>query len=413
MSKYPVYEQYEESGIKWIGQFPKHWEIKPLKAIVSFNDDSISDSEDPESTIRYVDISSVSYDRGISRAESMSFAESPSRARRKAKVGDVIISTVRTYLKAVASVDYEHADCVFSTGFAVLRSKPGEINPDYLKWLVLNDLFIQAVEAHSEGLSYPAINPPLLVSLKVAIPSAPEIKAISKTLNIEIKRIGELIDKKNSFLDLVKEKILSVVMNEQISGAGELERLKRMTEVISRPAPIVDNDEYTPLGLYNRGRGLFHKPVTLGKDMGDSTFFYVEEGDLILSGQFAWEGAVTMASENENGCVVSHRYPVIRGTSVATEYLLALFMSDFGDFLLNESSRGAAGRNRPLNINLLLNEKIRIPSIEVQNEIRRLMYLRSQAEVKVKKSIELLKERRSAFITAAVTGQIDLREESK
>lgn len=413
MIHYPVYEQYEESGIKWIGQFPKHWEIKPLKAIVSFNDDSISDSEDPELTIRYVDISSVSYDRGISSAESMPFTESPSRARRKAKVGDVIISTVRTYLKAVASVDHEHADCIFSTGFAVLRSKPGEIDSDYLKWLVLNDLFIQAVEAHSEGLSYPAINPPLLVSLKVAIPSAPEILAISRTLDLEIKRIGDLIDKKNKFLDLVKEKILSVVMNEQINGPGEFERLKRVTEVISRPAPIVDNDEYIPLGLYNRGRGLFHKPVTLGKDMGDSTFFYVEKGDLILSGQFAWEGAVTMASENENGCVVSHRYPVIRGTSVATEYLLALFMSDFGDFLLNESSRGAAGRNRPLNINLLLNEKIRIPSIEVQNEIRRLMYLRSQAEVKVKKSIELLKERRSAFITAAVTGQIDLREESK
>ena len=146
--------------------------------------------------------------------------------------------------------------------------------------------------------------------------------------------------------------------------------------------------------------------------MGDSSFFYVEEGDLILSGQFAWEGAVTMATEKETGCVVSHRYPVIRGESIATEYLFALFMTNFGDFLLNESSRGAAGRNRPLNINLLLNEKIRIPSPEVQSEVKRLMYLKAQADIKVKKSIALLKERRSAFITAAVTGQIDLRGES-
>lgn len=66
--------------------------------------------------------------------------------------------------------------------------------------------------------------------------------------------------------------------------------------------------------------------------MGDSSFFYVEEGDLILSGQFAWEGAVTMATEKETGCVVSHRYPVIRGKSIATEYLFALFMTNFGDF---------------------------------------------------------------------------------
>jgi type I restriction enzyme S subunit len=251
----------------------------------------------------------------------------------------------------------------------------------------------------------------LFQTFKIAIPSFTEQALIAGILEIEANRIGTLIKKKTRFLELIKEKVLALVMNEQIQGSGEFDRLKRMTDVVSRPVTIIDGDEYVALGLYNRGRGLFHKPVTLGKDMGDSSFFYVEEGDLILSGQFAWEGAVTMATEKETGCVVSHRYPVIRGKSIATEYLFALFMTNFGDFLLNESSRGAAGRNRPLNINLLLNEKIRIPSPEVQSEVKRLMYLKAQADVKVKKSIALLKERRSAFITAAVTGKIDLRGE--
>lgn len=410
MSHYKSYPAYKKSGVEWIGQVPEHWELKPLKISVTHNDDVIPDDVDPEELINYVDISSVSYSEGISNVEQMAFGNAPSRARRKAKAGDVILSTVRTYLKAVASVNEEFADCIFSTGFAVLRSRPNKLEPSFLKWLVLNDLFIQAVEAHSEGLSYPAINPPTLVALKTALPSFAEQRIISNVLENEANRIDSLIDKKTRFIELVKEKILAVAMNEQINGGGELIRLRYLIEVIARPVIIKDGDEYTPLGLYNRGRGLFHKPKTLGKDIGDSDFFYVEQGDLILSGQFAWEGALTIASNNENGCVVSHRYPVIRGKNVATEYLFALFMTNFGDFLLNESSRGAAGRNRPLNMNLLLNEKIRIPSAETQSEIQRLVCLKTQVEKKTQKSIELLKERRSAFITAAVTGQIDVRQ---
>lgn len=411
MSHYKPYPTYKESGIEWIGQVPEHWELKPLKISVSHNDDVLPDCTHPEELIRYVDISSVSYNEGISKVEEMTFGNAPSRARRKANSGDVIVSTVRTYLKAVASVDDEFSDCIFSTGFAVLRSRPGKLEPKFLKWLVLNDLFIQAVEAHSEGLSYPAINPPTLVGLKTAIPGFDEQNKIADILEAETTRIDTLITKKTRFIELIKEKILAIVMNEQMHGCGDFERLARLTEVISRPVSIDSDTEYVALGLYNRGRGLFHKPPTLGKDIGDSNFFYVEEGDLILSGQFAWEGAVTIASEKETSCVVSHRYPVVRGKLIPTEYLLALLMTNFGDFLLNESSRGAAGRNRPLNINLLLNEKIRIPSPEVQSEVKRLMYLKTQAEKKVEQSIDLLKERRSAFITAAVTGQIDLRGE--
>jgi len=170
MSRYKVYPEYKESGVKWIGSVPEHWDLKPLKIIVSHNDDTLPDYTNPEDPIRYVDISSVSYSEGISKIEEMPFGDAPSRARRKAKSGDVILSTVRTYLKAVASVDDEFEDCTFSTGFAVLRPRPNKMEPRFLKWLVLNDLFIQAVEAHSEGLSYPAINPPTLVSLKTVIP---------------------------------------------------------------------------------------------------------------------------------------------------------------------------------------------------------------------------------------------------
>ena len=212
-------------------------------------------------------------------------------------------------------------------------------------------------------------------------------------------------------MDKDNKKINASIMKCLDDSSTKYIRLAHCCDVMSRPVVQNDASSYTQLGLFNKGRGIFFKDERKSENMGDSNFFWVEKGDLILSGQFAWEGAVTMASDEETGCVISHRYPAIRGKSIATEYLCALLMTDFGDFLLNESSRGAAGRNRPLNIRLLLDEKIRLPSLEVQNEIRRLMYLRAQAEKKFKRNTELLNEYRQSLISNVVTGKVRVVEE--
>lgn len=101
MSHYKPYPAYRDSGVEWIGQVPSKWEVKPIKIVATFNDDVLPDSTAADTPISYVDISSVSYAAGIGSTEEMLFGNAPSRARRKAKVGDVVISTVRTYLKAV------------------------------------------------------------------------------------------------------------------------------------------------------------------------------------------------------------------------------------------------------------------------------------------------------------------------
>ncbi|BBT97483.1 hypothetical protein WP8W19C03_P11300 (plasmid) [Aeromonas veronii] len=98
MSHYKPYPAYRDSGVEWIGQVPSKWEVKPIKIVATFNDDVLPDSTAADTPISYVDISSVSYAAGIGSTEEMLFGNAPSRARRKAKVGDVVISTVRTYL---------------------------------------------------------------------------------------------------------------------------------------------------------------------------------------------------------------------------------------------------------------------------------------------------------------------------
>ncbi|HHR4530381.1 TPA: restriction endonuclease subunit S [Salmonella enterica] len=212
----------KDSGVEWIGQVPEHWKVKPICRVTSVNDDVLPDSTTDDTPIRYVDISSVGYMEGIKQASDMCFVDAPSRARRKASSGDVIISTVRTYLKAVAAVTDEYADCVFSTGFAVLRAR--HLDRSFLKWMVLNELLIQAIEAHSEGLSYPAINASALVKLKSVIPPPEEQASIAATLDRETARIDTLIGKAEQSITLLKERraaFITAAVTGQIDLRGK------------------------------------------------------------------------------------------------------------------------------------------------------------------------------------------------
>ena len=256
----------------------------------------------------------------------------------------------------------------------------------------------------SETMARPWVFPPL-----------PEQTAIAEFLDRETGKIDGLVAEQRRLMELLKEEIESLVLASVNSPDTEHLRFGYVATLISRPVLQQQEEAYTRIGLFNRGRGLFHKDASEMDEMGISDFFWIEEGDLIISGQFAWEGAVAMAGKNETGCVVSHRYPVIRGkTGVAlTEYLFALLSTDHGDFLLNEHSRGAAGRNRPLNIRTLMKEVIPTPSMRTQETVARAVHAKTAISQEISNTISLLQERRTALISAAVTGQIDVRQQPR
>ncbi|MCU4444357.1 hypothetical protein [Acinetobacter pittii] len=105
MAKYQKYAKYQDSGVEWLGEIPSHWDSKPLKYLCTYNDEVLLETTFKEAEIQYIDIGSVSAVGGISHIEMMIFKDAPSRARRIVKDGDVIISTVRTYLEAIAPID--------------------------------------------------------------------------------------------------------------------------------------------------------------------------------------------------------------------------------------------------------------------------------------------------------------------
>jgi len=214
---YPAYTEYVPRDIPGVAQLPAHWCVKPLKRVVTINAEDLPEATDPDYEIAYVDIGNVTLVGGIESTEVYRFEEAPSRARRKVRDGDTIISTVRTYLRAVARIRDPAPNLVVSTGFAVLRPN-SEIDVGFLYRLVQCEEFVGRVVACSTGVSYPAIAPTMLGTFHVWLPPLPEQRAIAAFLDHETRRIDELIAKKRRLIELLAEKRSALISHVVTKG---------------------------------------------------------------------------------------------------------------------------------------------------------------------------------------------------
>ncbi len=217
----PAYPKTKKSGVEWLGDIPEHWEVRRLKFAVSCNDETLPENTDSETEIEYVDISSVSLAEGITSTETVAFEKAPSRARRKVRDGDTIVSTVRTYLKAIAPINKPPENLIVSTGFAVIR--PLEImEPTFLGYFLQSQGFVDSVVANSKGVSYPAINPSELVCIPVSYPkSKNEQKAIAEFLDRKTGRIDELIGKKKELIEKLNEQRSALITHAVTKGLDD------------------------------------------------------------------------------------------------------------------------------------------------------------------------------------------------
>jgi type I restriction enzyme, S subunit len=135
-------------------QIPTDWEVKSLKDIADLNPDSI-DQNYNQKQILYIDISSVeNYE--IHKYERYYLDKRPIRAQRIVRKHDIIVSTVRPYLKAFAKIRGSQPNLVCSTGFVVIRPK-NPLDVDFVFNYVKGHLFKINIIRHMEGLAYPAV----------------------------------------------------------------------------------------------------------------------------------------------------------------------------------------------------------------------------------------------------------------
>lgn len=98
-------------------------EQRRLKYAATINDESLTEATEPDYELQYIDIGNVNSYGTVHDVVAYKFEDAPSRARRVARHGDVILSTVRTYLQAIAPIENPPENLIVSTGFAGSRGR--------------------------------------------------------------------------------------------------------------------------------------------------------------------------------------------------------------------------------------------------------------------------------------------------
>ncbi len=322
--KYSKYPSYKDSGVEWLGEIPEHWNLKKFNYLfkikkriagkLGFNVLSIT-----QHGIKIKDIES----------------------------GKGQLSSDYSKYQHVEKNDFAMNHMDLLTGFVDLSKFKGVTSPDYRVFTLIdsnsdtyyylyilqmgykNKIFFPYGQGSSE-LGRWRLPSTAFKEFTAPFPPLQEQVQIATFISISLEKIDALIEKQTKLIELLKEKRQTVVEKIIHKQGISKQRLGYVVKQILRPVTRRSDKKYEALGLYNRGRGLFHKPLKLEEELGDSDFYWVQEDDLILSGQFAWEGSVALASKNENNCIVSHRYPIIQGKKIL------LIQSTYGHTLLQK-----------------------------------------------------------------------------
>lgn len=390
---------------------------KPLRRLVTIRSSNVDKvMEEGEETVRLCNYVDVYYNNRISGDLDFSAGSAKLHEIRKfaLRAGDVVItkdSETPDDIAVPALIEPSAEGVVCGYHLAILRPNEPEVFGPYLFWSLMAKPTREAFGNAAQGVTRFGLTLNGVGSVTIPLPDLDTQKAIARYLDRETARIDQLIAKRERIADLVTAKWEALIHNARSEPRARWERFSAVTRRIKRAIGETTDTSYVPLGLYNRGRGFFKKTKTDEEELGDSDFFWVCEGDIVFSGQFAWEGAIGFVSANEDGCVVSHRYPVYRAKEgVEGAYLYAFLRTAHGAFLMDNCSRGAAGRNRPLNTWSIEREKVLIPSEATQKKISQLVTLESRTRRLVREYVGKAKEHRVALITAAVSGQIDVRQ---
>lgn len=220
--------------------------------VATINPETLEDSTPLNFRFRYVDIGCVTEGRiDWSSVPDLSFAESPSRARRVVQFGDTLICTVRPLLKSHAYAswrDDEHGkSIVCSTGFAVVRCG-GKLLPSFFRHLPFSEQVIRQLVAWQCGTNYPAVNEADIRQIVVPIPSPDEQIAMARILD----SVDTAMEKTSSAIDRASSVKLALMQQLFSTGTRKQPQIKTVIGLIPKTwtvAPVSSVVETFQYGL--------------------------------------------------------------------------------------------------------------------------------------------------------------------
>lgn len=207
------------------GELPYGWITTYLKNI-ALEIKKINPNENPNDSFTYIDIASIDNKKQIIKCPKIYLGKNaPSRARQLVKEGDILFSTVRTYLKNISIVTKEYDNQIASTGFCVLRTL--SVNNKWLFYLVQTNFFLNSLNVIQRGTNYPAVRNSDILNQIIIVPPLEEQKEI-------VDRVEKLF----SLADYIEETVNSKL---EESNALRQSILKKAFE--GKLVPQDPNDE--------------------------------------------------------------------------------------------------------------------------------------------------------------------------
>lgn len=423
-------------GVDWIGDVPEHWAVKRLKYIAAINKEALPETTDGDFEIQYIDIGNVTLGRLLEPPKPMLFKDAPSRARRIVKQNDTIVSTVRTYLKAIALIEDQSENLIASTGFAVV-SPHNFLDHKFLFHLISSPRIIDRICALSVGVSYPSINSSDLANIEVWLPmDKSEQTAIAHYLDRKTAQIDQAISEKERLIELFREERQAIINHAVTKGIRAGVKMKPsgvewigdvpegwVIVALKRRCSVIDCKHTTPIysdeGIPIVSPGDL-KPYTISlngsRKITEEQFKDLTEGERmpslgdIIYSRNASVGSAAFVDGKEAFCM-GQDVCLIRSTHFEPVYLEALLNSHFVVEQLQSIMVGSTFKR--INISQIKEFKLLVPSPQEQSEI--LVYMKSKttqidtAISGIQQEIALLQEYRQALIFEAVTGKIDVQ----
>jgi len=389
---------------------PKDWSEYQISDFGAVNPSQLSGKTDDNFSFFYIDLSMVNNGNVEVPKLKVKFSESPSRARRLLKNGDVIMSTVRPNLCGHAQITPEKNDWVCSTGFAVIRPQILQDQPYIYHYLFSNHIHSQ-INCLIAGSNYPSINASEVEQLLIFAPNTSvERSEISKTLS-NWDRAIDLTDR----LIAAKQARCTWLMKQLLTGVHRAPDFskswttRRMSELVEPVKRVVQKptEPYKALGIRSHCKGTFERFVNDPASVDMEELYVAKTGDLIVNITFAWEGAIAFVPKEHDGNLVSHRFPTYRlkESVVDPEFMRYVVTQQRFLFTLVLISPGGAGRNRVMSKRDFLDIEVSVPCLEEQRIIGTLLNLADEEIALLSQQLDAVREQKKGLMQQLLTGK--------
>ena len=442
--RWRAYSDYKDSGVEWLGDIPSHWAVKRLKTLASVRlsnvDKKSRDGEVPVKLCNYVD---VYYNESITgRLDFMEATATPDQVRRfRLRAGDVVITkdSESWYDIAVPAVVAEEVTGVLCGYHLALIRPNASVHGKFLarafSAIGPRDQFHLAANGITRfGLGGDAIRTGLL-------PWTPkeEQQAIADFLDRETARIDELVAKKEQLIGLLQERRIALITRTVARGLDTDAPMKdsgvewlgdipvhwnvwHLRRVVTR---FVDYRGRTPEKTSSGTPLVTAKNIkNLSIDFSRSEEFipqdlyshwmvrgFPERGDVLLT----TEAPLGESAQVLDACIaLAQRIILLKAdaTKIANGYLKYHFAADLGRMELRTRATGSTALG--IKASHLKASLVAVPPVAEQERIAsaidRSIRDTDKLIAKVREAIDRLDELRTALISAAVTGKIDVRE---